>query len=151
MAHTRPRVLSSGSAVLFHVFNGSERENQVELYDFDTGERHNLFPGSSPQFVASGHLVYWREGSLWAVPFDPDSLEVKGEPVPIEDNVFANPEGWSPYAVADNGLLVYRSAGDDQRGHEERWSGWTAKGTRSRCLFPCAPTGRFVSHPTGSV
>ena len=86
--------------MLFYVFNGVEGEHQIAAYDFDTQQRHNLLTGSSPQFATSGHLVYWREGSLWAVPFDPNSLEVDGEPLPVQNGVVGNQRGWSPYALA---------------------------------------------------
>ena len=39
-----------------------------------------LLAGTDAGFVASGHLVFWREGALWAVRFDPDLLEVTGPP-----------------------------------------------------------------------
>ena len=103
--------------MLFYVFTEFQSENQVALFDFDTGEKRILLPGSSPQFASSGHLVFWREGSLWAVPFDPDGLEVIDEPVPVQNDVFEDGGfGWSPYAVADNGLLVYWSAGSGSVG-----------------------------------
>jgi hypothetical protein len=150
MAHVRPRLLPSGRAVLFHVFNGFDRENQVALYDFDTGETRNLFPGSSPQFVASGHLVYWREGSLWGVSFDPDNLEVTGEPVPIEDNVFANGgSGWSPYAVADSGLLVYWSAGDGPVGVRRSLLWVDREGNEEPLPLPVRPYSHVRLSPNG--
>jgi hypothetical protein len=39
--------------------------------------------GSAAHYVASGHLVYAAAGSLRAVPFDLNRLEVTGTPVPV--------------------------------------------------------------------
>ena len=110
VGHYHPKFLPSGTAVLFSVFSGVGSESQVAAYDFDTGERRTLLPGTSPQFAASGHLVFWREGALWAVPFDPDRLEVQGDPLPIEHEVQANPLGFADYTLGEDGMLVYAPA-----------------------------------------
>ena len=42
--------------------------------------------GLYPRYVPSGHLLYVRKGTLFAVPFDPVRLEVRGSPaVAVED------------------------------------------------------------------
>ena len=110
VGHYHPTFLPSGSAVLFHVFSGVGSESHVAVYDFNTGERRTLLSGTSPQFAASGHLVFWREGALWAVPFDPDRLTVQGDPLPIEHEVQANPSGVADYTLGEDGLLVYAPA-----------------------------------------
>ena len=97
VAHAAPRFLPSGRAVLFHVVTGQPGEAQVAVYNFDTSQTRVLLPGSSPQFATSGHLVFWRQESLWAVPFDPDRLEVGGEPLLVVENVPANRLGFGTY------------------------------------------------------
>ena len=130
LGHFFPRFLPSGRAVLFHI--GSDDNSQVAVYDFDTGERQTLLPGTSPQFATSGHLVFWRQGSLWAVPFDPDRLQVTGQPLPVVENVLANSVGFASYdATGTDGTLLYVSADAqagaraslvwvDREGNEER-------------------------------
>ena len=100
------------------MFTGGQGENQIALYDFDTGEWHTLLPGSSPQFVSSGHLMFSREGSLWAAPFDPDDLEVTGEPLPVQNGVWEDGRGQSRYSMSDTGGLAYWSAGSGPRGEQ---------------------------------
>ena len=63
-ADRRPRFLPSGRAVLYSQAS-AQGERQVAVYDFDTGERRTLLLGTSPQFVSSGHLVFWRDNALW--------------------------------------------------------------------------------------
>ena len=62
----------------------------------------------SPQFATTGHLLFVRNAALWAVPFDPDRLEVDGTPRPIVEDVHPNSVGWARYSVADDGTLLYR-------------------------------------------
>ena len=110
-----PRFLPNGQAVLFYIWNGSPDESQVAVYDVDAGEQRVLLSGTSPQFATSGHLVFFREGSLWAAPFDPDRLEVRGEPRPVVEQVGVNILGWARYSVAHDGTLAYRHSGDGGR------------------------------------
>src|SRR5262249_18070785 len=56
---------------------------------------------------ASGHLLYVREGTLLAHPFDASRLETKGEPVPVVPRVQStNWQSYSNFSVSDTGLLV---------------------------------------------
>ena len=95
--------------MLFYAWSGSEATGQIAVYDFETEQRTNLLPGTTPRFATTGHLIFWRAGSLWAVPFDPDRLEVQGDPVPVVEGVsLASPAvGFASYTLASNGTLVY--------------------------------------------
>ena len=107
--HLVPTFLPNGRAVLFATTIGTGLTGQVAVYDFETGQRTTLLPGTSPRFATTGHLIFWREGSLWAVPFDPDRLAVEGTPVVVVDRVASilNLNVVGAYTLADNGTLVY--------------------------------------------
>ena len=107
LGHYNPKFLPSGQAVLFFIWTGDRDTSQLAVYDFDTGEHRTMVSGVSPQFAASGHLVFWRDGSLWAAGFDPERLEVRGNPAPVVEEVRANPSGFATYAVGVDGILVY--------------------------------------------
>ena len=83
------------------------------MYDFDTGERRTLLSGTDPGFAASGHLVFWRDGALWAVRFDPDLLDVSGTPVVVVPEVGADGMGDAWYSLSGEGTLAYIPAGDN--------------------------------------
>ncbi len=86
--------------------------SDVAAYDLDSGEQIDLLRGRTPWFAPTGHLVFWQEGSLWAVRFDPDRLEVEGAPVVVVQGVAnAGVGGAGSFSVADNGTLVYRPTG----------------------------------------
>ena len=64
--------------------------------------------GRSPHYVDSGHLTFVRGGTLFAVPFDLDALEIKGEPVPVVEGVYQlqfNPVAAA--AISAGGTLAY--------------------------------------------
>ena len=98
-----------------------------------SGERKVLIQGGSDaRYVPTGHLVYAIGGSLFAVAFDVERLEVRSGPVPILEGVRradASSSGGAHFSVAANGTLVYvagpRSPGldlalTDRRGGVQR-------------------------------
>ena len=147
-----PKFLPNGRAVLFYIWHGSPEASQVVVYDLDTGQQRILLAGTSPRFATSGHLVFFREGSLWAVPFDPDRLEVTGEPRPVMEGVGVNPLGWAYYSVAHDGTLVYRPGSGG--GGVERTLVWVDREGRKEPLPApprpydtprISPDGRYVA------
>jgi Tol biopolymer transport system component len=66
---------------------------------------------NSTVLFSQGYLLYLRENTLVAHPFDVERLVVTGEAIPIAERVetVAWPSRLAQVTVADNGLLVYRS------------------------------------------
>jgi len=64
----------------------------------------------------AGRLLFTRQGTLLAVPFDLGRLEVRGEPVALADHIYALP-AISTIAYVRDGTLAYRpgGAGDQPR------------------------------------
>jgi Tol biopolymer transport system component len=55
-----------------------------------------------------GHIVYMHEGTLFAVPFDPFTLEVIGRPAPVLEGLLSSDSnGGAQFSVSDAGTLVY--------------------------------------------
>ena len=111
--HFWPELLPGGRAVLFTVLsiNGASSaiENaQIAVLDLQTGTSKVLIRGGShAHYVSSGHLVYGVEGTLRAVAFDLDRLDVVGSAAPVLEGVVTTPQGAVDFAVAANGSLVY--------------------------------------------
>ena len=72
---------------------------------------------NSPAVYAQGHLLYLRENTLMAQPFDPDRLETRGEAVPVAEGVptFTAGSNIPGFAVSPAGLLVYQTGGAGSR------------------------------------
>ena len=81
--------------------------------DLATGEQTPLQAGTSPRYVQTGHMVYWREESLWAVPFDAERRALTGTPVPVVEDVAMNvgANGLAAFAVGGNSLVYAPSQG----------------------------------------
>lgn len=112
--HWLPRFLPSGRAVLFFILTGDRDTGQVGVYDFETGERRTLLTGTASAFAASGHLVFWRGGELWAVRFDPELLEISGTPVVVVQGVGADRMGDAWFSLGAEGTLAYIPSGESK-------------------------------------
>ena len=130
--HVYPDVLPLGQGVLFTVSDTTtgSQDDQIALLDLDTGQHRVIIEnGSSPRYVPTGHVVYAVGGTLQAVAFDLDRLEVSGSPVPVVEGVAAKPSGAASFALSDTGALAYVSGPTavgrrtfvwvDRAGHEE--------------------------------
>jgi Tol biopolymer transport system component len=115
VAHRWPEFLPGGKAVLFAAGpTGLTFINaQVAVQSVGTGERRNLVQlGTQPRYAPSGHLVYAQGGSLMAVPFDPQRLEVTGTAAPVVEGVLQSPvTGAAQYSLSSTGSLVYVPGG----------------------------------------
>jgi len=111
LGHYWVDMLPGGEAVLFTIGSGSIETSRIAVKSLDTGERRILTDGSSPRYAPSGHIVFARRNSLWAVPFDVDQLELTGSPVSVLENIQVNAGGaWAQFTLASDGSLVYMSS-----------------------------------------
>ncbi len=108
VAHGFPHILPGGNGVLFAIGTGDQFEKvELAVLDLKTKEFRLLVPGLSPHYSSTGHIVYGREETLWAVAFDSEGRAVKGEPVPLLENVARKHFGVVSFGLANNGSLVY--------------------------------------------
>jgi len=105
-----PHLLPGGKAALLNTAAPGEFANaRLEAIVLATGERKLILQGGMfPRFAASGHLLYIRDDTLYAAPFDPERLELTGAAVPVAPNVgnFAA-SGAGNLAISPNGTLIY--------------------------------------------
>ena len=87
----------------------SFEEASIAVLDLETREHRVILEGGTNfHYSPTGHLVYARDGSVFAVPFDRSALEVKGVPVPLVQGVATSPHhGAAEFDVSRDGTLVY--------------------------------------------
>ena len=114
--HWWPEILPGGEAVLFTIVKGQGTENmEIAVLDLATREQKVLIRGgSNPLYAVTGHIIYGVEGTLRAVPFDLDRLEVTGEPVPVLEGVMTAGSGAAEFSLSADGSLVYVPGGNFQ-------------------------------------
>jgi len=113
--HRWPQILPGGKAVLFtaHTSTGGFDRANIEVMSFKDHRRKTLQRGGTySRYLPSGHLVYINKGTLFAVPFDLDKLEVRGTPSPVLEEVASSTRyGSAQFDFSQGGTLVYRSGG----------------------------------------
>ena len=82
-----PQVLPGGRAVLYTESVGDNPDDTLQILDLENQTSKRLLPGAAGRYLPSGHLVYTSEGTLRAVPFDLDRLEVRGTPIPVVEGI----------------------------------------------------------------
>jgi serine/threonine protein kinase len=104
--HYFPSVLPGARGVLFTISSGTVPDRRVGLLDLKTGQRSTLIrSGSQAEYVETGHLIYTEGGALWAVRFDLATLSVRGDPVPLIEQVLTL--GAAAFTLSRQGTLVY--------------------------------------------
>jgi serine/threonine-protein kinase len=115
-----PQMLPGNRVVLFTLVPaGEHREQGAARWDsarivaqtLSSGEQKTVVDGGShARFLSTGHIVYARERTLFAVPFDVGNLEVTGGPVPVSDGLRGSPsvgDGSANYSISDSGTLIF--------------------------------------------
>jgi serine/threonine-protein kinase len=112
LGHWWPEVLPGGRAVLFTIVrNNLNAENmEIAVLDLASGAQKTLVRGGSHPRYASGYIVYGVAGTLRAVSFDIDRLEVAGDPAPVVEGVLTKQSGAADFSLASDGTLVYVAA-----------------------------------------
>jgi serine/threonine-protein kinase len=118
-SHRWPSFLPDGKAVLFarQQQNASYDDSTIEAVRLDSGATKVLVRGGTfPHYLSTGHLVYMRESTLFAVPFNAATLEVTGDPQPILGGILSSSgvgsgggDGASQVSFAANGTMAYLS------------------------------------------
>jgi eukaryotic-like serine/threonine-protein kinase len=110
--HRWPFFLPDGRHFLYwtgSVFAPRENNtNSVMIGSIDSKESTILLHSHANAIYASGHILFLRQFTLMAQPFDTRTLQLTGEPVPIADQV---QEGRSVakgiFSASSDGLLSY--------------------------------------------
>ena len=107
--HRFPTFLPDGKSFIYFISAAQASYSGIYASPLDSEERVRISDAQSNALYASDHLLYARNGSLLAQPFDPERLTLTGEPFMLADHVRHNLGGgfYTAYTVSDEGLLAY--------------------------------------------
>lgn len=152
-SHRFPQMLPDGRHVLFTIVAAdihSHDDARLAVLDLTTGEvKVVLTGGTHGRYVPTGHLIYARAQSLFAVPFNLETLRITGTPQPVVSGVaMSGAFGTAAFDVAEDGTLAYVSAPETP----STWDVWLVDRTgRGDMLFQTTQALEFVSaSPDGS-
>jgi hypothetical protein len=132
------QVLPDGQFALMTRRTGSYSGDYAEIMrvSLETGQGEVLIKGGyDARYVASGHLLFGRAGSLHAVAFDLSAPQVRGESIVIASDVaMESLFRQAHFAASDNGLIAFVPGGERARGR----LAWVDT-TGSTTLLPTPP------------
>ena len=144
--HQFPSVLPGGRGVLFTITAaGGNADAQIAVLDLQTGRHTTLIRGASyADYVQTGHVVYAVAGTLRAVRLDLAALTLRGDPVPVVEQVQTLASGAANFSVSRNGTLVYMQNGTGAVTGASRLLVWV---TRRGSEEPIPAPARGYFHP----
>jgi DNA-binding winged helix-turn-helix (wHTH) protein/Tol biopolymer transport system component len=116
--HALPALLPGDQVLLYTVRRRvwTWGDEEVVAYIRATGATKVLLhDATDARYVPTGHLLFLRRSKLFAVPFDPVRLELRGQPVALLDDVAqslagvnsSEMTGAGQFAVASDGTLAW--------------------------------------------
>ena len=107
--HWFPRALPGGRFLLYYR-SGAAPIAGVYVADISDGTSRRLLDADgAASYVPSGHLVFVRQGTLYAQRFDLDSLAVTGSAVPLDTNIHVDSTfRVAALSVSSAGSILYR-------------------------------------------
>jgi len=109
-SHRWPQFLPDGTHYLYMAaaFSGLKGVNAIFVGALDSNEKRFVVEATAnAAYAAPGYLLFPREKTLLAQPFDLKRLKLTGEPTGVVADLQYQPQvRRAVYAVSDNGLLV---------------------------------------------
>ncbi len=118
ISHRWPWLLPDQEHVLFLVQRAeggaAQDDSTIEMVSLKSKKRTTLMRANSSEAYADGHLLFWRDKSVMAQPFNTERLALEGDPVPIAENVQYTAREQGVFSVSGNGLLAFQSGASSE-------------------------------------
>jgi serine/threonine protein kinase len=108
-SHKFPQFLPDGKHFLYLVQSAQGENTAVYAGALDSKENKRLVSTRArAAYTPPGYLLFLRERTLMAQPFNADKLLLTGEPFPLAEQVgFNSVLGLANFSVSDNGVLTH--------------------------------------------
>jgi Tol biopolymer transport system component len=109
-----PVFLPDGHHFLYVERGGGAEDSGIYVSSLDEKEHRRVLPDVSDLVFApsapgsrSGHILFVRENTLVAAPFDAASVQVSGDVFPVAEGISLTNAARLPVTVSDSGMLLY--------------------------------------------
>ena len=110
-SHRWPFFLPDGKHFLYYAAGHNDvghTNDSVYVGSVDGGEGKFLLHTHAQAAFSDGQLLFMKDNSLLAQPFDLKRFELTGDPVVVQDGVEDHRTWWmSIFSISQNGILVY--------------------------------------------
>jgi hypothetical protein len=154
-----PVFLPDGRHFLYLKRDAAAADNGVYVSSLDGNENRRVLPDVSGLAFAparpgerAGHILFVRENTLMAAPFDPVTAQIAGDVFSVADAVsLAAPSSYLPVTVSAGGVMIYEAARADSGANQFGWYDRTGKflalaGAPGKVFNPAiSPDGKLVA------
>jgi eukaryotic-like serine/threonine-protein kinase len=125
-----PSFLPDGRHYLYLGVTPGRTDRMIRAGSLDSAESTDIVPSDASAMYASGHLLYRRDASLVAQPFDPERLALHGAARVVAEQFAYNPISYQAlFSTSTDGRLAYLG---EERGWQLSW--FDALGRETRLL-----------------
>ena len=135
-SHRYPHFLPDGRHFLYLAREGPDKRGvsfgsldgttSLRLFADDSNAVYVAAPSGASRPTTPGHVLFLRQGTLMAQPFDPDDGRTIGEMFPLAERVGnVTGTGLGQFTASESGALAYSSSGGSRR--EVFWTNRTGK------------------------
>ncbi len=112
ISHRLPWFLPDGRHYLYTGVSSNPEQTAILVGDLESPKEHKLVvqAASNGQYVWPGYLLFVRDHTLMAQPFDASKLATTGDARPIAEQVDVNGT-YAYFAASQTGVLAYTSGG----------------------------------------
>ncbi len=105
-----PDFLPDGRHFLYMATGQKPEDNAYRIGALDSTESQLLAPAQTlVAYAPPGYLLFVRDRTLVAQPFDAQAMKTTGEPIPLAEQIGTDSVGLARFSVSNDGTLVYRT------------------------------------------
>ncbi len=120
-----PEFLPDGKHFLYLAMNQKPEDSAYRIGSLDSTETKPFAPAQTMlTYAPPGYLLFVRDRTLVAQPFDAKAMKTTGEPVPLAEQIGTNSVGLARFSVSRDGVLAYRTG---ESGNRMLWTDRSGK------------------------
>ena len=105
-----PEFLPDGKHFLYLLGGEKPEDSAYWIGSLDSDKKTRLAPAQTlVTYAPPGYLLFARDKTLVAQPFDAKAMKTTGEPVPLAEKIGTDSVGLALFSVSRNGVLAYRT------------------------------------------
>jgi eukaryotic-like serine/threonine-protein kinase len=111
-----PEFMPDGRHFIYMSINQKVDDSAYRIGSLDSTETKPFAPAQTMlTYAPPGYLLFVRDRTLVAQPFDAKALKTTGEPVPLAEQIGTDTVGLARFSVSRDGVLAYRTGESGNR------------------------------------
>jgi Tol biopolymer transport system component len=110
--HAWPWFLPDGKHFLYLAERPNQKANyMLKVGDVESDDVVDLFPvDARVEYSSQGYIVFFKDNILQARKFNPETLELSGENIPITDKIGVGEANRAEFGLSETGTLTYQTS-----------------------------------------